>query len=624
MRKKLTYIVCCILLSGFSAWAQSVEDTKMNTQPWGKLFMEQLDVGGYYRFYYNDRIFDSPYDDLGVERQIAVLEPSYYDPMLFLYLGGKPTPNSSFGVELRLDNTMLGASRNPGLGIGIFNALVLRGNTSTKKAGDYDIRFGGIEWENMTPFTFGQNTAFDRYSIFERRPWDPGENVIKRPADYYYSGVINQDTRFGTNAFKGFLVNVTKLPKNLSAKVLYGNSQNLSGFDREAQVTPKRLYGAKLEKTLEDKRGNVGVSTYNTVSYTDSILRAYDTRRVFRMLETYATLKFENVGSIFAEIGYATNQEPLVEKHNATAFLIDIKTDKAFSFIPLKLRMYRFEKYFVNLDSYIGNTTTTPYLQNLASQNPGANLPNSARLTNPGDLMNNRVGGNVSADFNIKGLKLTTSLELGKDVERFSETNTLTYGHRINGYEISMLPFLFPNPLGNFGPNQRMNSSYRGAYEIVMISDTAVDGGIKDKLTYTSIDIQAKYKVRIGKNDLYLFNLNTFSAVNNKPFYDGAFISASYHEFEAYYKVWRDISLALYHGFERIKGNEFTDQELQEDGTLAARDQTGKSWGIGVDYQLNDKAFLYLRQRWFQFDDKNFVGENFDGTRLSVELKVFF
>lgn len=623
MKKSTLYTLFFMLLCGLSLQAQTAEKKKMETQPWAKKFMDKLTVGGYYRLIYTDRILSNPYDGIGGDRQIAVIDPTYYDPMLFLYVGGNPTPNSSIGAELRLDNYMFGASRQPLSNIALFNGLVLRANTRTKKAGSYDIRYGGIEWENMTAFTFGGNTGFNRYSIFERRPWDPGGNVIKRPADYYHTNAINQDVRFGTQAFKGLLVNITNLPHQLSGKILYGNSQNFNGFDRATQVMPRKIYGGKLEKELDNKLGHVGVSTYNTVAYQDSINRDYDTRTLFRMGQVYSTLHLGDKADLYAEVGYSQNKEPQFDAENATAVMVDVKTKKSLTFIPLSMRFYRFDKYFVNLDSYVGNTTTTPYLQNLFSQNPGNLQPNTARLTNAGDLVNNRIGGNLSADIDIKGLKLTTSLSLSQDIERFAETNQLTYGHRINGIEISRFA-QFPNPNGDFGPNSRMNTFFRGAYEIVNMSDTADDGGIKEKLTYTSIDLQAKYKLRIAQRDLYFFSLNTFSSVNNKAFFNNAYINARYHEFELYYLLSRDLSLALYHGIERVKGNEATDQEIQADGSLAGRDQTGKSWGIGLDYQLNDKTFLYLRQRWFQFDDQHFADENFQGKRLSVELKIFF
>ena len=624
MKNKSFYILGVLMLSFCSLFGQEEEATKLNTQPWMRNFMENLDVGGYYRFIYTDRIYENPYSGLGETRQIAVIDPTYYDPMLFLYVGGNPSPNSSFGAELRLDNYMFGASAQPTMVFGLFNALVLRGNFNTKKFGNYDIRFGGIEWENLTPLTFGTNTGYNRFSFFERRPWDPGTNVIQRPADYYHTGNITQDVRFGTNGFKGLLANIYELPLDMTAKIMYGNSQNFSGYGRAFNVAPRKVYGGKLEKAFEDKLGMVGVSTYNTVAFEDSIYSEENTKSVFRMAEVYTDLNIKDKLSVYAEIAGSSYLEPELESsENATALILDLETSKELTFIPISLRAYRFGKYFINLDSRVGNSTITPFAQQQFENNPGARLPNTARLTNPGDLVNNRVGGNLTLDFDIAGFKLTTSAEVSQDLERISETNIVTYTHRINGLEISRLVG-FPNAGGDFGPNARMNTFFRGAYEVLEVSDTADDGGMSDKLSYVSFDIQGKYKTRIANRDLYFFTLNTISTVNNSLSLNNGFINARYHEFELYYQVWRDVSVALYHGLEKVTGNEFTDQEIQEDGSLAARNQTGRSWGVGLDYQMSNKTFLYLRHRWFNFNDESFVDENFSGNRFSAEFKIFF
>lgn len=626
MRSFLIYIV--FLFSTVVVVAQeATPNVGIETQPWKKDFMEGLTVGGYYRFFGFDRKTSDAYDDLDGEsapRTISVVDPTYYDPLLFLYLGGNLGANGSFGAELRVDQQLTGANSAYDGSIAMFNGLVLRANTKTKNAGGYDIRFGGIEWLNITPFTFGQNTGYQRYSIFNRRPWDPGGNVKQRAASYYHSGTINQDVRFGTNAFKGFMVNVSDLPNDLSGSVLYGFSSSINGFEREAVVAPKKIYGGKLVKDL-GALGEVGVSTYNTVSYQDSIAQNYDVRKRFHMAEVYSTLHFKDKLDVMAEIGYGVNKEPLYADLSGMALLLDFKTDKAFTKLPINLRLYKFDKYFINLDSYVGNTTTTPYLNNFYSENGGTFRPAGAQLTTPGSTVNNRVGVALNTEFEVGKLKVITGVDVSQDIERFSDGNSMSYGHRINGLDISRF-VQFPNPAGSFGPNARMGTFYRGAYEVVNVSDTADDGGLKSKLFYSSADVQLKYRLKLFNRDLYLFNLNTFSSIGNSasvvPDYSSAsYISARYHEFEAYYHIWRDITVSAYYGLERVKGNDKTDIDV--DSGLA-RDQTGNSVGLGVDYQINNDTFLYLRQRFYSFEDKNFTNEKFSGQVFTVELKIFF
>ncbi len=627
MRQSL--IVICALLVGISAFSQNstAPTVGINTQPWEKNFMDGISVGGYFRMFYYDRNMTNRYGTTAADRTISVVDPVYYDPMLFLYLGGNPTPNSSLGVELRVDNYMTGAGDPSSRVIALFNGLVLRANTKTKNAGDYAIRFGGIEWMNITPFTFGNNVGYQRYSVFERRPWDPGGNVKTRAASYYYRGTINQDVRFGTNAFKGLMLDVTNLPHNMSANILYGYSQTNSGYLREDIVQPKRIYGGRLVKSL-DKKGEISIATYNSISYQDSLRRDFDTRKRFHMIETFGRYNFHEKASVSLELGYGRNIEPQTDALDGTAIMFDVTTNKKWTKLPLTFRAYRFEKYFINLDSYVGNTTLTPYLNNFYQENSVAIQPPGGRLTGVGDLVNNRMGLNVNAETKIKRLKIIGGVEFSQDIERFDGSNTISYGHRINGVQWSRF-VQFPNAAGNFGPNNRVGSFYRGAYETVNISDTLNDGGLRSKLYYSSADVQFKYNFKIADRDVYLFNLNTFSTVGNSasilPMQSNKnYINAHYHEFEAYYHVWRDITLSAYYGVEFIKGNDKTDLELQDSGELKARNQKGTGVGLGVDYQLNSSTFLYLRHRWFDFNDRNFKDENFSGKLLTVEMKIFF
>lgn len=623
MRSLILYIA--LLLPTLAVFAQeTIPEAGMETQPWSKGFMEGITVGGNFRMLYYDRSMTEAYGGLAKDRTVSVTDPVYYgDPMLFLYVGGNVSPNSSFGAELNLRNNMTGAAKTYDGSIALFNALVLRANTKIKDAGSYDIRFGGIEWMNVTPFTFGRNTAYNRYSIFNRRPWDPGANVKLRPASYYHSGTINQDIRFGTNAFKGLMVNVNDLPQQLSANIIYGASASVNGFERKDIVAPKKIYGAKVERAL--KMGNVGISTYNTISYQDSIAQNYDVRKRFHMYEAYTKLNLKNKIHVMAELGYGVNKEPLYKDLSGTAFMLDLKSTKEFTKLPINLRAYRFDKYFINLDSYVENTTTTPYLSNFYAANGGNFRPAGAQLTTPGSNVNNRMGLGLNTEFNLGKLKVITGLDLSQDIERFDGINTLSYGHRIQGIDISRF-VQFPNNDGLFGPNSRMGTFYLGAYEVVNVSDTAADGGMKDKLFYSSADVQLKYKTKLFNRDLYFFNLNTFSSVGLGtaiiPDYSGkAYISASYHEFEAYYHIWRDITLSGYYGVEFIKGSDKTDIDVD---SQKARDQQGHTIGVGLDYQINNDVFVYVRQSFYSFEDKNFATEKFSGKLLTVELKVFF
>ncbi len=610
----------CILFTN----AQQPNAGKLETQPWTKGFLDKITVGGFYRLYYLDRSHKIPYGKFAKQRLVSVIDPTYFEPLLFLYVGGVLGTNSSFGAEWRLDQSMLGPSKISVGTISLYNSLVLRANTKTKKSGDYAFRFGGIEWLNFTPFSFGQNIAYNRFSIFERKPWDPGGNVNTRSASYYHTGNISQDIRFGTQAFKGLVTDISNLPYGLSASLLYGFSANYNTLNKLVSSAPKKVYAAKLVKKL-DNLGEVGISTYNALSFEDSVKREFSTKKTFNMFEVFSTLKFKKKMTVQSELGYGVNKEPNFNSTSGYAFMLDIETAKEFTKIPLKFRAYRFGKYFINNDSYIGNTTKTPYTQSLEAKNPGAVLPVGARLTTPGDLVNNRVGLGLGGDLKIQNLKITTGIDVSQDIERFTDVNTLSYTHRINGLEISRF-IQFPNAFGLFGNNKRMGTIYRGAYEVANISDSTLEGGLTSKLNYSSVDVHLKYKLSLFKRDLYFFNLNTISSVGKAvtvipDLSANSFIKAQYHEFELYYNIWRDITLSGYYGIEIVKGNLKTDIDKVSG---RARNQKGESIGIGLDYQINNDTFLYLRQKFYSFADASFLSEKFDGQITTIELKVFF
>jgi hypothetical protein len=76
-----------------------------------------------------------------------------------------------------------------------------------------------------------------------------------------------------------------------------------------------------------------------------------------------------------------------------------------------------------------------------------------------------------------------------------------------------------------------------------------------------------------------------------------------------------------YVGIERTLGNYLT--EINEE-TRRPLNQTGIGLGAGMDVELGRNTRLYLRHRWFKFEDTSFPLDAFKGRELLVELKAFF
>jgi hypothetical protein len=610
-------------ISGKTAFSQTLPDDPVTTRMI-KNYLSGITIGGYYRALGFSRKFTTPYGGYGVNKLMEIGD-GFYDPMMFLYVGGSPTPTTTFGSEIILANPFE-AYRGPGTGtrsVNLYFSLVLRGTINTKKYGNYNVVAGGIEWRQLTPFTFGTNVGYNRYSVFERRPWDPVGNIKTRYASYYYSGTINQDVRFGANPFKGFMISGFNMPFKTTFDLFYGKTAQNAGILREDVSSPKTNIGAKLTKTFKGDN-KVGLNTFNSFISEDSILGKKTVQ--WNIFTTEYILSIKDI-KISGETGIGGYESPTFNRAWSGAFITDIFIPKKYTFLPFNLRYFEIGYNFTSNVAQFNNVTireiTSGYSPTGAATNAALLTPFGANINNVGDLANNRRGAVINTEIKLGKIKLLAGNQFAQDINRFTDRKNLTFGHRINSLTWSRLPG-FPF-FGTFGPSNRVGSFYRGVYENVRVADTLSDGSPQSRFGYNALDVQLKYKDRIFGKDFYFYFLNTFTSGQNKfslipKFNDDAYIRASYHEAEFYYQLNRDLIASLYLGYEMVKGNKSTD--LNAKGK--ARDQKNEALGIGLDWAISSQTTLFFRQRWFSFEDKNFTGEKFNGNEATIELKIFF
>jgi hypothetical protein len=97
-------------------------------------------------------------------------------------------------------------------------------------------------------------------------------------------------------------------------------------------------------------------------------------------------------------------------------------------------------------------------------------------------------------------------------------------------------------------------------------------------------------------------------------------MQVQYHEIEAYYKVFDKVALATYYGLETMKGNSMT--QLGTGGNPT--NVLGRGLGLGFDYDVSEVANLYVRGRWFNYNDKNNPYYVYKGFEATVELRIYF
>jgi hypothetical protein len=608
-------------------------------------FLSGLQTGGYYRAYFWSREMPTPYlnpggaSALGTNKVMNIGDGNY-DPMLLMYVGGTPTANTSLGTELILASPF-DAYLGPAAGTRTFNSyynMVLRGNTNTK-LGNFGIIAGGIQWTQLSPFTFGANVGYQRYSIWERRPWDPGGNVNTRYSSYYYSGTINQDQRFGTQAFKGFIVQGNSMPFNTSFDFFYGKTAINGGFDREAITVPKSNIGGRITKDLKNNN-KIALNTFSSFARTDSV-NNFKPNVHWSIFTT--EFNFNHKGfNINGEAGYGGYASPNYKQSWGEGLIVNLITPKKYTILPFSLRYFQINKSFTSNVAQFSNTSIQEVNSGFLS--PGAyNLsPFGGNMSQVGDLNNNRRGVAINTEVKIWKFKLIAGTQIESELSTTGNKNIITYSHRINSLTWSRLPAIFPY-LSGMGPNGRVKTVYRGAYEIVNINDNInkdSTGGYRR--SYNSLDLQIKFKTKIFNKDFYAYNLNTVESVQgivqgkliNTPAFFGstsashAYITTRYHELEMYYHLRRDLIVSAYGGLEIVKGSKYTDLTTAATGVNGVagltRNQIGKGLGIGADFSISSNTSIYIRQRWFSFNDRSFAGEQFRGHEATIELKIFF
>ncbi|MCU0428391.1 MAG: hypothetical protein MUF42_00340 [Cytophagaceae bacterium] len=634
------FLQCCLLLLALQVFAQDsaqIAPVKLEHQlavspEYFKRALSKLDVGGYYRGYFFSRKLKDPYDGW-TAAPVMRGGDIYQNPFLFFYLGGSPMPGLSLGSEVYLGDSFdafLGTTQPRRTGP--FNTMVLRGTADTKY-GSYYLRFGGIEWVRLSPFTFGGNVGYNRYSVWERQPWDPAGNVKGRYASYYHTGTINQDIRFGTNAFKGFILNVTRLPFRLSADVFYGMSQNNGGFDRENIVMPKSNLGIRVNKNLGNN-SYVSLNTFNSTARSDSINSTIDVQWQIFTSEFFLNKFGFNLNG---EVGYGFYESPNYKRAWGEGIILNLRTPEIFGSMPFDFRFFRISKNFTSNVAQFQNTSN-PELNNgfLGTFNL---QPFGGNLTGVGGLANNRQGGAINTEGKIGKLKIIGGIQFESEINKLPFGRQLTYSHRINSLAWSRMAYNFPALIEatgdpyRLGPNQRIGTFYRGVYEIVNVNALNPDSTPISKNHYASLDLQLKYKNKILGKDVYYFLLSSAQSAQNKfsilpVFGEAAFISSHAHEAEAYVHIARDLVISGYYGLEFTKGNKKTDLTTATTGRNGqaglSRDQMGRGVGMGADLTLSNSTSIYFRHRWIRFQDNSFKDEDFKGYESTVELKIFF
>ena len=586
---------------------------------------------GYYRFLGFVRNQQETFPNNSGKTLVINSGDSYREPMFLLKLNGKTRDNITFGADFMLNSLYKGPSSDLTQALTLNLGLNLSTSISTKH-GNFNLKSGGISWYRQSRLTVWGNRSFNRISIFERRPGTKLNKIpINRYSIYYNSGLVDEGIRYGSRAFQGIFLQGSKLPFNFYVKGVIGKSN----FNRSIFETSDNFTSTFQIKNTLSPNFKIAYNYLSSWANTDSL--SDDRRNYF-----IHTLEFNKKWSKIQfqmEFGLAKYSDPISELGYGEAILLNIKTAKSTK-IPMNLQLYRISPQFVNVTGNFLNTSVLEVFPNVEGVGTTIRTPYQSPMVGLGFPVNNRQGLSINADVNLGQLKLNGGIGVFAEID--TSYAALSYIHNVNSQTLSRI-YLFAQ---NWGPYNALNSTYRGVYENVNISDTTSSGLANFKKFYNTIELQAKYNNKIFGKNYYIFCLTRLNTCQKDiqllpQIGSQALISQLSEEIDFSIELNKKAALVLSYGIEKVLGNASTDigdsPEASATNTFFeslglenlyrytnSRNQKNTLLGFGLDYKIGQNAMVFYRYNQYRYFDPNFIENHLKGWEMILELKINF
>ncbi|MDC3154117.1 hypothetical protein OA956_03515 [Bacteroidota bacterium] len=631
MRRSLWFI---LFIWGGSSFSQ---DTNMVQKSFSSNILSynnptsSISFSGYYRFLGFVRSQQETFPNNSGKTFVINSGDYYREPMFLLKLNGKTRDNITFGADLMLNSLYKGPSAELTQNLTLNLGLNLSTSISTNY-GNFNLKAGGVSWYRQSRLTVWGNRSFNRISIFERRPQTPINKIpIDRYSNYYTSGLIDQGIRYGSRAFQGIFLNASKLPLNFSAKGVIGKSN----FNRSLFESSDNFTGSfQLKNTLS---ANYKIC-YNYLSSWAQIDSLSDDKRSYSIQTIELDRKWNKI-QLQMEIGLGKYSDPENELAYGEAILLNLKTSKSTK-IPLNIQFYRISPQFVNVTGNFLNTSVMEVFPNVEGVGTTIRTPYSSPMVGLGFPINNRQGVSVNADISLEKLKINGGIGIFSEIEK--SDGSLSYIHNVNSQTLSRI-YLFAQ---NWGPYNALNSTYRGIYENVNISDTTTSGFANFKKFFNTVEFQVKYNNKIFGKNYYIFSLTRLNT-SQKDFNivpqigTQTLISQLSEEIDFSIELNDKAAFVFSYGLEKVIGNSSTDLGDNGEATSTntffeklgldrfyrytnSRNQNNTLIGLGIDYKIGQNSMLFYRFNQYRYFDPNFIENNLKGWEMMLELKINF
>jgi hypothetical protein len=600
----------------------------------------------------------------------------YQEPLALFRLEGAPTARTSFKIEYMFDHQLIGKVREDSTG-GYNGGTKLQGTygiagnnnrrympyrlfqftgSANTKIGDFNlIAGGGVNWYRLSPFTLWNYEYRD--DMFERYPWDPEQAAWNKYNVFYGSQNIARDSRWGNTATQGFIIEGKNLPKGFGASFLYGKTDNSGGFQTYNTKIPKNMIASRVKKNAGGHE--FGANFFMQYGFTDG--KAFNRIRQ-QIITADGRLNF-NKFKIFYEVGMGQWQDGVLDKKsnefltgqkedsiaptgkdfgwhdnplkNNHCFNLQFDIKKDWFNFPISFQVFSIGRGVVNANSQVINSANDHAVGTPANVGSPYDITTfQGVITDIGQMTNNRQGIYLKHEDSYGPLKLM--LAWGGTQEILNDTanvdNMISFWHQANPFARSRFTYF----TGFTGPYGRITSIFRRTYEKFTITDSTLGY----KKSFNTLSAGIKYKFNLFNREMIVANYNLYNSVGDKfgfaQFNDEAFLRTFYEELMVFYALHPKVTVLGFYSFETVKGNSriniADDAGNEVTGTVAISeranyktiDQFGSGHGFGIDYDFASKAGLFIRHRWFNHQDKNFVLDKFRGQETTVELKIFF
>ena len=604
--------------------------------------LRQLSVNGFYRFFSTFTAMDEPYlldgpsASFTPKRTLFIGDDSQL-PNLWMNVAGRPTAKTSFSMDVFMfqfldanlgetygtqtidslrppvyaprEGNRLGA--NLGLNLGI-NLL----GTYDTDIGSFTARMGGTHWYYLSDLTFASFRGYNRFTLFERNPWDPVQrNITDRYEKFYDEGSTQQDLRWGNKAFHGLILEGAALPNDFSFSFLAGKTELNGGYN----LLPNYSTGGRLRH--DSKKGFQSFNSFNSRTYSDSLNKS----SIGFNIHTLEVSQDFDEFRIHAEMGAGRYYAPSYESQWGEALNVKFNGKKDLLGFPFEIHAFRISPQVINNNAVFWNTSIVEVNNNTLPAGVAGSTevlrPFSSAIVPIGLMTNNRQGLNLNADLEFGKLKL--ALGYGVSAEINAVSNTITYSHAVN--QLTRSRFWRWNFTPDVGPYQRYDVVYRDAYETVQLTDDIL-GEVVRKKNFNTAEVQGKFGTQLGTKDFYILFMGRYATVSPEfkaimPLDETAYVRQYSSELELYLELSNKVMLTNYLGYERILANYATELDVE---TRRPRNQEGIGYGTGIDLSLGKNSLFAIRHRFFKFEDRSFSLDKFSGQETMVEIKVFF